>query len=135
MLTPNWNPDRRTLRQFAAIWLCVFLFLGTWSAWKGGAVAPGILWGLGLLVGLPGLAFPSVARPVYVGMMLVSAPIGWVVSHVLLAVVYFVLFAGLGLVFRLCGRDRLRIRFDRGAATYWNVRRSRPDAARYFRLS
>lgn len=98
-------------------------------------MAPEILWGLALLVGLPGLAFPSVARPVYVGMTLLTAPIGWVVSHILLAVVYFVLFAGLGFVFRLCGRDRLRFRFDRGAPTYWKMRRSRPDASRYFRLS
>lgn len=151
MLTPNWNPDRRTLRQFAAIWLAFLFFVGLYRAWRGGALGgeapfapvnfegpwavPLVLWLLAIGVGFPGLLAPALAKPVYVGMMMVTFPIGWVVSHVLLAVVYFGLFAGFGLIFRLIGRDRLHLRFDRGASTYWKERGARSDSSRYFRLS
>lgn len=148
MLTPHWNPDRRTLRQFSAIWLGFLFFVGLYRAWRGGAfgtdipfgfegpwIIPLVLWVLALGVGLPGLVAPALARPVYIGMTIVTFPIGWVVSHVLLAVVYFGLFAGFGLVFRLIGRDRLHLRFDRSASTYWKERPRRTDSSRYFRLS
>lgn len=136
------------LRQFAALWL-VFLFVaGLLRAWRGGAfengvsfglhgpwVVPIVLWVLALAIGAPGLVAPGLVRPIYVGLMAVTFPIGWAVSHVLLALVYFGLFTALGLVFRLMGRDRLQMRFDRQAATYWKDRRARPQSRQYFRLS
>jgi hypothetical protein len=98
-------------------------------------VVPIVLWSLALAIGVPGLLAPGLVRPIYVGLMAATYPIGWAVSHVLLALVYFGLFAGLGLIFRLIGRDRLQMRFDRQAATYWKDRRARRDARQYFRLS
>jgi hypothetical protein len=148
VLKPNWNPDPRTLRQFAALWL-LFLFLaGLLRAWRGGAfqggsafamqgpwVVPIVMWGLALAIGVPALVAPRFVRPIYVGLMALTFPIGWAVSHLLLAFVYFGLFAGLGLAFRLLGRDRLGMRFDRRATTYWKDRLTRPNARQYFRLS
>lgn len=148
MLTPNWSPDRRTLRQFAALWLLFLFALGFYRAWHGGGLdgdhpfgfegpwrLPIVLWGLGLLAGAPGLIAPALIRPLYVGMMMVTFPIGWVVSHVLMAVVYFALFVPIAYVFRSIGRDRLKLRFDRDAKTYWTDRPAPRRPSDYFKLS
>lgn len=147
MLTPNWNPDTRTLRQFSVLWVVFFAGMGAYRAWRGGAfegipvafsgpwLAPLVLWGIAIAIGLPGVLSPRVARPVYVGMTLISFPIGWVVSHLLLAVVYFGMFAIIGAIFRLMGRDHLALRPDKGRATYWKDWPPTPKAAQYFRLS
>ena len=148
MLTPNWNPDQRTTRQFAVIWLIFFLGLGLYRAWHAGAfdaaspfgrhgpwVTPIVLWIAACAIGIPGVIAPRLVRPIYIGMMALTFPVGWVVSHALLGVVYFGLFTIMGLVFRLMKRDRLHMRFDRQAATYWKDRSPASEPERYFRLS
>jgi len=68
------------------------------------------------------------ARPITVLRKLCAAWIalghvlGWVVSHVILAVVYFAVVTRVGLVRRLFGYDPLRLRVDGDAQTYWAAR-------------
>jgi hypothetical protein len=64
--------------------------------------------------------------------MIVAFPIGWLVSHVMLAVLYFVLFLPLGLMFRLLGRDALSLRKP-SVETYWTEKQQPEDVVRYFR--
>jgi hypothetical protein len=63
----------------------------------------------------------------------VAWPIGWAVSHLLLAGVFYLLIAPLGLAIRLSGRDKLQMRPEPSAATYWTPRPPAPPADRYFR--
>ena len=62
---------------------------------------------------------PIALKPVYLGLTLATWPIGWVVSHLALAVVYYGVITPIALVFRLIGRDAMNRRFDRDATTYW----------------
>ena len=61
-------------------------------------------------------------RPGYRGWMKVAHLIGGVVTTVILSAVFFLLFAPVGLFFRLIGRDHLERRLDRGAESYWHKR-------------
>ena len=63
----------------------------------------------------------------------VSLPIGFVVSHIVMAVMFYVILTPVGLVFRLIGRDPLQRRFDRQAASYWVPRERVTDPRRYYR--
>jgi hypothetical protein len=142
----NLHPDEKELRTFALLWLVGFGVLGLVVAWRaeafGAAVpigwhapwrAPLALWALAGVGCVVGLAAPAALRPVYVTWMVAAFPIGWTISFVLLAFVYYVLFTAVGLVFRLIGRDVLGRSFDRKATSYW-VRRPAPsDIERYFR--
>ena len=140
----DWNPDRRKLRSFALIWLVAFGAAGLVVAWRsgllGGAASPTaswtrplVLWTLALIVPAIGLPFPRAVEPIYVAWMGASFPIGWVVSHVLLGLTFFVLFTIVGGIFRVIGRDPLGLKFDRAATTYWVRRSPRTDPRRYFR--
>ena len=66
--------------------------------------------------------------------MIVAFPIGWTVSRVLLALVYYGLFTPLGLAFRVAGRDRLRRRFRADRETYWTPKTQPTELRRYLRL-
>ena len=61
-----------------------------------------------------------------------AGPIGIVVSHVVLALIYFGLFMPIALVFRVIGRDPLHRRFEPEAQSYWVERGGAPAAKRYF---
>jgi hypothetical protein len=136
MIEFNWNPDRRMLRQFGGIGFAVFGGLAAWSAYRHGfGWLPVALGALSAFCGAAALAAPAALRPLFVGLSIVTVPIGFVVSHVLLGVVYFGLFTPVRLVQALVGRDALARRFDRAAKTYWSPREVDVPAARYYRQS
>lgn len=132
MLDINWNPSRRELRQFAAIWLPAFAaFAGTLIYRSGATSAAVVIWTIAALIAGVGFAWPQRIKPLFVGWMAAAYPIGWTVSHVVLGIIYFGLFTVVGLLMRVFRYDPL----DRagGARTYWKARPERTDAAAYFR--
>lgn len=128
------HPSPRTLRQFAALWI---LFFGGAAVWQGllrqHLAAAFLLAGLSLTVGPLGLWRPSLVRPIYVAWLVAAFPIGWTVSHVSLAVVYYLIVAPLGLVSRWVGRDRLSLRNRSNEDTNWIPLGESPDVRQYFR--
>ena len=135
----NWKPGSRMLRQFAAIWFVAFTLFGCFVGWKLGLfhgsakwTAPLVIWILAAVVGLFGTIAPETVRPIYVSWMAIGWPIGYVVSHILFGIVYFVLFTAIALLFRLIGRDALQRKFDKEAQTYWIKRAATPSPKDYF---
>jgi hypothetical protein len=128
----SFRPAIRTLRQFAVLWILFFGGLGLWQALGRGHIVIGaVLELLAFTIGPLGCVRPEWIRPIYVGWMMAAFPIGWVISHVALAIVYYVLIAPLGLAFRLVGRDPLE-RHHRSTETYWAEKPAVTDARRYF---
>ena len=128
------NPSRRTLRQFAGLWIVFFGALACWQGFGRGRV--GVAVALALLavaVGALGLARPRLIRPIFVGWMVAAYPIGWVISRLLTAVLYYGLFTPVGLLFRLAGRDPLMLRRRADLPSYWLPRPATTDARRYLR--
>ena len=129
------DPTDREVRQFAIAWLPGFCVLLAAIA-LGRYDAPGVALALvacGVLSGAVGLLRPRWMRWVWLAWMWAAWPIGWVVSHLLMAVIYFLVITPIGLAMRLLGRDPLERRFDRQAETYWTERRQDVDPASYFR--
>jgi hypothetical protein len=129
-----FTPSTRTLRQFAALWIGFFLALAFWQGFyqgrEGLAVALALL---ALTVGTLGLVWPLWVRKVYVAWMFLAFPIGWGVSHAVLAWLFYGLFTPVGLVFRLLGRDALLLRRPADRETYWMPRPPVCEPGRYFR--
>ena len=130
----QFDPTTRTLRQFAGLWLVFFGGLGLWEALGRGHSALGAgLAVAAVAIGLPGLAFPGLLRPIYVAWMVLAFPIGWTVSLIMLAILYYGLFTPIGLVFRLIGRDALQRTRRPGLETYWTPKPTPTDPRRYFK--
>ena len=72
-------------------------------------------------------------RPIYLGWMYAVFPIGWVISHTVLALTYYLVLTPIGLLMRGLGRDPMERRFDRDGETYWTPHEPSEDPARYFR--
>src|SRR5690606_15580717 len=80
----------RVLRQFAALWILFFGGLGLWRGLVHGQTTLGIaLVIVALTVGPLGLWRPQWIRPVYKAWVAAVFPIGWTVSLVTMAVVYY----------------------------------------------
>lgn len=135
LLEFDLNPSSRQLRWFSTLWFPLFGFLAGLAFYRRlhqheAAVA---IWiATGLLSGL-GAFYVSVIRPIYKLAMWITMPIGWVVSHAIMAIIYFLVITPIGLIVRLFD-DPMKRRFDRAAATYWIEHRS-ADSRRYLRQS
>jgi len=131
----NRNPTRRQLNQFGFIWLGFLVLFGAIARFK--LDAPNLalgLWVAALVVPVVGWLIPSVMRAVFLGMSYAAWPIGFVVSHVILALVYYLVFTPVGLAMRIFGYDPMKRGFDEDVSSYWVTRD--PAAAepkRYFR--
>jgi Saxitoxin biosynthesis operon protein SxtJ len=130
----QFDPPRRTLRQFAGLWLVFFGGLALWHAVARGRIWLGLLLAVvALTIGPAGLIRPDWVRLIYVGWMILAFPIGWTVSQIILLIVFFGLFTPIGLLFRLFGRDPLgRIRRPE-LETYWATKPAPTDLRRYFK--
>ena len=135
LTTLNRNPSSRELRQFAGIWLPLFLGLagafvgrraGVWTA----VVA---VWGLGGMWCLAGVLRPALIRPLFVGWMRAAHPIGWAVSNGLVIAVYWLVITPIGMIMRALGRDPLEPLAGRSADSYWVERVPAEHRGRYFR--
>ncbi len=128
-----FSPSERTLRQFAGLWIVFFSLLALWhGVYRGSVVIGGSLAGLAWTVGPVGLLWPNALRPVFVGWMVLVFPIGWGVSKLILALLYYTLFTPLGLVFRLIGRDVLCLKRPAARASYWTAKAVVTDARSYY---
>lgn len=127
------NPPPRTLRQFAGLWI---VFFGGFAAYQYFARQHETVAAIAALaavtIGPLGVVAPSAIRPIFVAWLVITFPIGWVVSRVMLLTMFFGLITPLALFFRVRGRDALHVR-RRTADTYWVPKPSPTDPSSYFR--
>ena len=139
----NLNPDDRTLAEFGFGAFAVFGLLGGFVLWRHSLLGIDLgrsyehvaygCWGVGAVSALGSLVAPRLNRYLYRGLVVVTFPIGFVLSHVLMAVIFYAIITPVGVAFRLFGRDPLRRKFDPSLSTYW-VDHQEPDRVeRYFR--
>ncbi len=135
----NRDPAPREVRQFARVWLpAICLALALWATFRLGSVPAMVLAAAGLVSILLGMSRPAWLRPVHVAWLVAAYPIGWLLAHLLLAAIYFLLIAPIGLILRVARRDPLARTFDREAESYWTPRAYQTppesiDRERYFR--
>jgi hypothetical protein len=130
----QFNPPRKMLRQFAGLWLLFFGGIALWEIFGRGRTGFGaILAVLAVTIGPLGLIRPEWVRFIYVGWMILAFPIGWTVSQIILAAMFFGLFSPIGLIFRLLGRDALQRAHPPELESYWKPKAQSSDLRRYFK--
>jgi hypothetical protein len=131
----NTNPNRRELNQFGFIWLGFLALFGLIAHFKFGLpLAARWLWVAAVVVPIIGWLVPGFMRVVFLGMSYLAWPIGFVVSHVVLAVVFYLVMTPIGFLMRLLGYDSMKRSFDPEAKSYWIERSAeRVESKRYFR--
>jgi Saxitoxin biosynthesis operon protein SxtJ len=126
------NPTDRMLRQFAGMWIIFLTALAERQEFHYQRhVVALLVAGLGVTVGVLGMASPRAIRFLFVGSSAIAYPIGWVVSRIVLGIIFYGLFTPLAGFFHLIGRDALRLKPQRTALTYWHPKPSARDKSQY----
>ena len=134
LISLNDNPSDRELRQFAGLWFLFWTAVGAYVYYRSGRLELALsLVALGAIIGATGYQRVAFIRPIYLIWLYAAFPIGWAVSHALLAVIYYGLLTPAGFVMKLASYDPLHRRFDPSAATYWEPAEQARQKSDYFR--
>ena len=75
-----------------------------------------------VFIGL-GLVLPLLLKPVYLLWMIFAVIVGWIMTRIILSIVFYIIITPIGLIARLMGEDFLNLKKIK-ADSYWNYRDS-----------
>lgn len=133
LLNRNKQPTRRELNIFGAILLAFGLIIaGLFFVFTASRTAVAIIVAVSLAVTVIYYALPPLRPMVYDAWMAMFYPVGWLLSHALLAITYFGVITPIGVVMRIAGYDPLRRKLDPSRESQWSEHSSDQDTRRYF---
>jgi len=81
---------------------------------------------------LAALFLPVILKPLYILFSYIGFVLGWIMTRVILSVLFFLIITPIGLISRLVGKRYLQTGFRTGDETYWEtVRDSNPSRQHY----
>ena len=73
-----------------------------------------------IFIGL-GIIIPAALKPIYKFWMTLSTIIGWVMTRVILSILFYLIISTIGIFARLVGKDFLNLK-SKNNESYWNIR-------------
>jgi hypothetical protein len=139
----NLEPGDKSLRQFGFIALGGFGLLALMAYHEKAMFSFGLgdarlpvtyaLLGVAVLCTVFSFVYPKANWPFYVGLSVLFFPLGFLVSYVLLAMLFFCIIGPTALVVRLFAADPMQRKYDRAAKSYFAPHERRRTKASYFR--
>ncbi len=124
MIDFDFKTGKKDIQLFARLVPIVLLIWGTVLGFQHHWGGQSHLWfyGIAVLIFFWGWISPFTLKPVYLGWMVITRCIAWLLTTVVLGLVFYIGFTLTGLVLRLLGKDPLNRRLDKEAASYWHKR-------------
>ncbi len=72
-----------------------------------------------IIILLCGLTVPIIIKPLFIGFSYLGFILGWVMTRIILIILFCLVFTPIGLVMRLFGKKLLDTTFDRKQKSYW----------------
>ena len=69
-----------------------------------------------------GFTLPAALKPFHKVWMTISILMGWLMTRVILIILFYGILTPIGLIGRLCGKDFLDIKLNKNAPSYWVLR-------------
>ena len=81
-----------------------------------------ILLTFGITFCILGIAIPFILKPIYWVWMIFATILGWIMTRVILSLLFYIIVTPIGLIPRFFGKQFLELRWDKSKESYWNFR-------------
>lgn len=132
--------DRKELRKFGITIAIVLGLLGSLALYKESSKYLGF-WGVSCLFLVLSLLLPELLKPVHKVWMALALMLGWINTHLLLGLIFYLIFTPVGLILRGIGKDLLDQKFtppgtgSNSTGSYWKKReKGSKDKVKYERM-
>jgi len=119
----NIKSDTRELRKFGITIGILLVLLGSWFLWRNKEGAYLLLISAALFLTL-GVILPLLLKPLQKLWMTLAILLGWLMTRIILIVLFYFVVTPSGLLARLCGKDFLNKKFPGKAQSYWIPRKA-----------
>ena len=126
----NINSSEKDLRSFGRTLGIFFGILALVFLWHHPRRTPWCA-GLAAFFLLFGFLYPKALKPVQKVWMTMALLMGWVMTRLLLGILFYGVITPIGLILRMSGKDFMSRKWSKDAGTYWIDRSVKRDSASY----
>ena len=117
----NIKSEKSDLRKFGITIGVILLIIAGFLFWKEKESFQ-ILLTFGVTFCILGIAIPFILKPIYWIWMIFATILGWIMTRVILSLLFYTIFTPIGLIPRVFGKQFLELRWDKSKGSYWNYR-------------
>ena len=117
----NIKSEKSDLRKFGITVGIILIIIAGFLYWKEKESFQ-IFLTIGTILCLLGVAVPVVLKSIYWIWMIFATILGWIMTRVILSLLFFVILTPIGLIARLFGKQFIELRWNRSKNSYWNYR-------------
>ena len=117
----NIKSEKSDLRKFGITIGVILLIIAGFLFWKEKESFQ-ILLIIGVTFCILGIAIPFILKPIYWVWMIFATILGWIMTRVILSLLFYIIFTPIGLIPRFFGKQFLELRWDKSKESYWNFR-------------
>jgi len=118
----NINSSKKNIRDFAIVMGLIFLVIGVYLLFKESESYIILLCISGLFI-IIGFLVPVILKPLFFIWMIFAAVLGWIMTRVILSLLFYFIVAPIGIILRIFKKDFLNLN-DEKNDSYWNYRNS-----------
>ena len=122
--------EKTELQKFVVTIAIALSLFGALAAWQGRGYALWLFVFVAIFLSV-GLLAPKTLGPVYVGWMAMAKMMGYVMTRVILTVLFYLVVTPVSITAKLFGKSFLDLKFDKNADSYWIERKSEPEKGDY----
>jgi len=116
--------SKKILRKFGLLVGGIFFLLGFWIYYSSQSFVGIIFLFIGILLFAFGLLFPNALSSAYKVWMGLAFALGWIMSRVLLIVLFYFVLTPVGFIAKIVGKKFLDIDYTVKKESYWIIRSS-----------
>ena len=117
----NIKSEKSDLRKFGITIGVILLIIAGFLFWKEKESFQ-ILLTFGVTLCILGIAIPFILKPIYWVWMIFATILGWIMTRVILSLLFYIIITPIGLALRLIGKQVLELRWNKSKQSYWNYR-------------
>lgn len=117
----NIKESKKDLRKFGVTVGLVLIIIAFLLYWKQNEIYLYFGW-IGLSLTFAGLAVPNLLKPINKIWMTFAILMGWVMTRVILIILFFVILTPIGILSKIFRKDFLKLKKDELKESYWEVR-------------
>ena len=126
----NIKSDKSDFRKFGITIGIILIMLAGFLFWKEKESSQ-IFLTVGIVLFAFGIAIPVVLKPIYWIWMIFATILGWIMTRVILSLLFYVIFTPIGLIPRIFGKQFIELKWNSSKDSYWNYRVSKSENVEY----
>jgi len=117
----NIKSDKKELKKFGGQVGGMLILIGALLFVFAKLLAP-IFIGIGGLLAIVAFLFPVLLLPLQKSWMALAVVLGFIMTRVILSILFYLVITPINLISRLFGKDFLNLKIEKDKKSYWNIR-------------